>query len=101
MFKAKLLGFRKGVDQLIQLPSKAAGSSGAYLLAVLTVAVAFFSVSCSVFSIPTLLRSQPFIRQSSSPLCGAVLEPEYLRSYLGGRSPGGRSLIHDLHLCRR
>ena len=42
MFKAKLLGFRKGVDQLIQLPSKAAGSSGAYLLAVLTVAVAFF-----------------------------------------------------------
>ena len=42
MFKAKLLGFRKGVDQLIQLPSKAAGSTGAYLLAVLTVALAFF-----------------------------------------------------------
>jgi hypothetical protein len=84
MFEAKLRGFRKGVDQLILLPSTVAGSTRAYLLAVLTVAVAFFSVSYSVFSIPTLLRSQPFIRQSSSLLCGAVLEPEYLRSYLGG-----------------
>ena len=42
MFEAKLRGFRKSVDQLILLPSKAAGSTGAYLLAVLIVAVAFF-----------------------------------------------------------